>query len=402
MMLNAEIISVGTEIILGNIVNTHARFLSQELAVLGINVYYHISVGDNNKRLIEVVNQAMSRSNLIVFTGGLGPTADDMTRQTLYQALGICSQELGDAASDAQGVQLLQNDYGTAPGYLLQRDQITFVLLPGPPRELEPMFLQYVKPYLQARTKQTICSKIVHVVGIGEPELENKLGDMLETDNPTAALYVKTGEIQIRVTAKASDASKAERLIDQKVSQIAACLGDEIYGIDAVSLPHTLVQKLTEQAKKIAVAESCTGGLLAARITSVAGASNVFDMGLVTYSNEVKHKLLDVQQQTLEQFGAVSEQVAVQMAKGLAKQSGADYNIAVTGIAGPGGGTAYKPVGTVYIALEHDGKVWCEKYTLARRQKEREYIRELAALYAMNMVRLALAGQPKYADKFVL
>ena len=410
--MNAEIISVGTEIVLGDILNTHSQFLSQELAGMGINVFYHTAVGDNDSRFTGILQTALERSDVVFLTGGLGPTTDDITKETACRLLGVpchydetileglreffarsgrmMSENNKKQALVPDGAVVLENDWGTAPGFIIEKDRKIVVLLPGPPRELRPMFTQRVKPWLEKKTNGIIFSKNVRVFGIGESTLEEKIVDLVVSGNPTVALYAKTGEVLIRVTAKAADRDTAEELVDGMIAQLRERLGSAIYGIDAAGLHEALVQGLRQRGQTIATAESCTGGMIASRITEIPGASEVFELGLVTYANRMKESMLGVSHETLETKGAVSHDCAVQMARGLAARSGADYNVAVTGIAGPGGGTEEKPVGTVYIAVEHHGKVWCHRYQMARHRGERDYIRAQTCLNAMNMVRLTM------------
>ncbi len=416
--MNAEIISVGTEIVLGDILNTHSQFLSQELAGMGINVFYHTAVGDNDRRFTAILQTALERSDIVFLTGGLGPTTDDITKETACELMGVScryNEEIGarleaffarsgrvmsennkKQAMVPEHAVILQNDWGTAPGFIIEKDHRTVVLLPGPPRELQPMFTHRVKPYLEQRTNGIIFSKNVRVFGIGESSLEEKIVDLVTSGNPTVALYAKTGEVLIRVTAKAPSQQAAEELVDGMILQLRERLGNTIYGIDIGGLHEALVHSLQQHGETVATAESCTGGMIAAQITEVPGSSEVFEMGAVTYANRIKEQLLGVSRETLETVGAVSRECAVQMAKGLAEKSGADYNVAVTGIAGPGGGSEEKPVGTVYIAVEHHGRVWCEHYYFARHRNERDYIRTQTCLNAMNMVRLTIEDPTAY------
>lgn len=421
--MNAELIAVGTEIILGDIQNTHAQFLSQELAALGINVFYHTAVGDNDGRFSTILQTALSRSDLIFLTGGLGPTTDDITKETACALMEIpCTldEEIAGRlrafftrlnrpmtennlkqAMVPDGSIVLQNDWGTAPGFILEKDGKTVVLLPGPPRELRPMFTHRVKPYLEAKQQQPIFSKNVRVFGIGESALEPMITDLVESTDPTVALYAKDGEVLVRVTAKAPNRQIAEEKVDGMIALLQTRLGNAIYGIDKSSMQQVLVELLVEHGKTIATAESCTGGMLAAKITEIAGASSIFEMGEITYANRIKAKQLGVLNTTLAQHGAVSEQTACEMARGLANSSNADFAVSITGIAGPDGGTEEKPVGTVYIAVCHQNQVWCERYQLGRYQTERQYVRTLSCLNAMNMVRLTLLD-PDHMKKYTL
>lgn len=421
-MNRAEIISVGTEIILGDILNTHSQFLSEELAALGINVYYHTAVGDNDSRFTQILKTALERSDLIFLTGGLGPTTDDITKEVACRLLGIkchldhqvaekiksyfvrAGREITEnnfkQAMVPAGAVILENSWGTAPGFILEKDGKTVVLLPGPPRELRPIFEHRVKPYFQKKMEKPIVSKNVRVFGIGESALETKLADFVSSQNPTVALYAKDGEVLIRVTATAETPQETERMIDQMIDRMQKRLGNAIYGVNVDSLQQVVVEMLLQRGEQIATAESCTGGTLAGRITEIPGASAVFRLGEVTYANEMKTQELGVSEQTLNTVGAVSEQTAIQMAYGLSQKSGADYAVSVTGIAGPGGAAPGKPVGTVYIAVAHRGKVWCKLYQFARNQNEREYIRSLSCLNALNMVRLTMLDDTVFEQNY--
>ncbi len=421
--MNAEIISVGTEIILGDILNTHSQYLSQELAHLGINVYYQTAVGDNDKRFTSILKTAISRSDLIILTGGLGPTTDDITKEVACELLGvkcyldenilnkiktyfeksgrIMSNNNTKQAMVPENSIVLENNCGTAPGFIINKDGKTVVLLPGPPRELRPMFEEKVKPYLKYNSKDVIVSKNVRVFGIGESDLEPKISKIVKQVNPTVALYAKEGEVLIRVTSKASDEKEANLLIDKTIDELYSILGNYIYGINKESLQQVLVEELIEQNKTIATAESCTGGMLASKLTQISGVSSVFNMGVVTYENWVKRDLIDVTEESLSKYGAVSQEVATEMATGLSKKSSADFSVSITGIAGPNGGSEEKPVGTVYIAVCHKQKVWCKRYNFARNKNEREYIRNLACLNAMNMIRLTLIDEKIFEDNYI-
>lgn len=421
--MNAEIISVGTEIILGDILNTHSQYLSQELAHLGINVYYQTAVGDNDKRFTSILKTAISRSDLIILTGGLGPTTDDITKEVACELLGvkcyldenilnkiktyfeksgrIMSNNNTKQAMVPENSIVLENNCGTAPGFIINKDGKTVVLLPGPPRELRPMFEEKVKPYLKYNSKDVIVSKNVRVFGIGESDLEPKISKIVKQVNPTVALYAKEGEVLIRVTSKASDEKQANLLIDKTIDELYSILGNHIYGINKESLQQVLVEELIKQNKTIATAESCTGGMLASKLTQISGVSAVFNMGVITYENWVKRDLIDVTDDSLSKYGAVSQEVATEMAVGLAKKSNADFSVSITGIAGPSGGSKEKPVGTVYIAVCHKQKVWCKRYNFARNKNEREYIRNLACLNAMNMVRLTLIDEKTFEDSYI-
>lgn len=410
--MNAEIICVGTELLLGEIVNTHAPYLSQELANLGINVYYQTVVGDNPGRFRAVLETAVERSDLILLTGGLGPTTDDLTKETAAALLGrklflhepsaarirrffeksgkpMTENNLKQAMLP-EGALVLDNDWGTAPGMILEDDRATLILLPGPPRELHPLFETRVKPWLMARADTTIRSREVHIYGIGESALETQMADLVAGENPTVALYCKDGEVLVRVTAKAPTADEADACIDGMVETLRRRFGLLVYGVDCGSLQQVLVELLQQNGKTLATAESCTGGMLASLITEIPGSSAVFELGEVTYANRIKMQELGVSEGTLAAHGAVSAETAREMALGLLQKSGADYAVSITGIAGPTGGTAEKPVGTVYIGVAHQGRVWVTHNLFARHRGERQYIRKLSCLKALDMVRRML------------
>lgn len=415
MSKNAELIAVGTEIILGDIVNTHSQFLSQKLAELGINVFYHTSVGDNPERLKDVIEQAVGRSDIVILSGGLGPTEDDLTKEMVCEVMGLetCRDQaaydsivaffdkIGKTMTENNkkqaivpvGATVFYNQNGTAPGMAVNKDGKIVVLLPGPPSELIPMFDEQVYQYLASFSDAVLVSKNLRVFGIGESMVETKLGNgLLSASNPTTALYAKEGQVLVRVTARAATKEEAEQLAEPVVRQVKDILGISVYGEDVASLEEVVVQMLRDQHKTIATAESCTGGLLASAITSIPGSSEVFEFGAVTYANRIKHAVLGVPNRVIEQHGAVSEETAVAMAKGILKESGADIGVAITGIAGPGGGSEHKPVGTVYIAVASKlGECNVVRYSLARgKEDERGAIRRLSVMNALNMVRMML------------
>ncbi len=407
--VNAEILSVGTEIIIGDIVDTHSQYISKLLCKFGINVFYHSSVGDNEKRIIERVQDALNRSDLVIVTGGLGPTADDMSKECVAKALGL-ELELDESILDnikqyfdklgremtqnnikqayvPKGAKVIQNDYGTAPGILIETDNKAVVLMPGPPRELHPMTDGFLTDYLQKNSSQVIYSNVVKIVGIGESRIETMLGEMMDNQNPTVALYAKECEVFLRVTSKADSQEKAQEMNKKQIEKIKEILGENIYGVDVENLQTAVVQKLIEKGKKLATAESCTGGLVSQMITSVSGSSEVFDMGICSYANEIKANVLGVSTEDLEKYGAVSEQVAIQMAQGVKKLANADYAISITGIAGPTGGTKEKPVGTVYIGLATPDETIAKRFEFGRRQTdERKFIRTMSAMSALKML----------------
>ncbi len=406
----AEIVSVGTELLMGQVVNTDAQFIAERLAPLGFQVYYHTTVGDNVKRLTAVVHQAVERSDVVVFTGGLGPTDDDLTKETVASALGLTVEPIPEEvdrlkrhfetrgyeftpnnlkqASFPKGALILPNAFGTAPGCIMTAEDKTAVLLPGPPRELFPMFQNHVMPYLERLSGNRLYSRELRIFGMGESSVTYKLKDIIEHQtNPTVAPYIKTGEVTLRVTALCQSDEEGEALARPMIGEIIQRLGDIVYSTVGESLPETCARMLTDDAQTLAIAESCTGGLIASEFVAIPGCSKFLLEGCVTYSDGAKMRRLGVKQETLAAYGAVSEQCAREMAEGLRAESGASYALATTGFAGPDGGTEENPVGTVYIALaSHDG-------TEVKRIQlfgERARIREIASLHALDFLRRKL------------
>lgn len=408
-ILVAEILCVGTELLLGDIINTNAAHLSRELAGLGISVYHQTVVGDNPERLKAAVSLALSRADLVVMTGGLGPTCDDLTRETVAELFGrelIFRQDIADEiksyfvstkrkmtdnnlrqAMVPQGAEILYNDRGTAPGLMIDDGEgHTVVMMPGVPSEMVNMFEKQVKPRLLGRRSDILVSRNLHLLGIGESAAEEILRPMMDEGvNPTVAPYAKEGEVRIRVTAKADSEEKALALCDAKLSEIFATeVGRFVYGIDVGSVENALVLELRKRGMTLACAESCTGGLIAKRIVDLSGCSDVFIGGAVTYANEAKVKLIGVLPETLEKYGAVSEQTAAEMARGVREALGADVGISTTGVAGPGGGTPEKPVGTVFVAVStKDGEV--VKRLAISSARDRGFIRFVAASNALHL-----------------
>lgn len=414
--MNFEIISIGTEILLGQIVNTNARDISRLLSELGMNVYYTTVVGDNPERLKEALEIACKRADGIITTGGLGPTEDDLSKETIAEFCGLkcvthkeSKRRLIDyfekqgkympqnnlkQADMPEGCIVLKNDFGTAPGAIIESDKATIIMLPGPPSEMKPMLLNEVRPYLEKFADGVIRSKVLHVFGIGESAAEEKVKSLIDNQtNPTIAPYAKTGETEFRVTAKAKNPRDAEALLKPTLDKLYGLLGDYIYaeGGDA-SLQKTVVSLLCEHKKTVTFAESCTGGLLAKKITDVPGSSECFNCSYVTYSNGQKEKILGVSRRTLDEYGAVSPQTALEMCRGAKNVSGADIAISVTGIAGPGGGTPDKPVGLVYIGICTDS-VWESKKLILN--GSRQNVRERTSLYALDAVRRILINNDK-------
>ena len=415
--MTAEIICVGTELLLGDIVNTNARFLSRELAELGITVLHQHVVGDNAARLKELVGTARARSDLLVFSGGLGPTADDLTKETVADAFGDTLAfdpeewrkivdffaRTGRTPTENNRKQAmvpvrghkLPNAHGTAPGAWFEDENgHCAALMPGVPREMKAMWAEQVRPRLEAHQNCTIHSMTLRVLG-GESSIASKVAPLFESDNPTAAIYCKTGESEIRVTARAATRAEAEAACRARVEEFRAILGPCAYDVDVPGLAHTVVRVLREQGLQAATAESCTGGLVAQQLTGVPGASEVFGYGFVTYASAAKTRLLGVPAELIERCNVVSGPVAAAMARGALQASGAELSVALTGLAGPGGALPGKPVGTVYLAGgdARTGRVHLMRLDLGG-YADRDNIRTRAALYALDLLRRMALGLP--------
>lgn len=408
--MNCELISVGTEILLGDILNSNVQFLSKELAALGIGVMRHTTVGDNEERLISALDSAFETCQAVILTGGLGPTPDDLTKETCCKYFGISLKEDSEILNKIESYfklkniampecnkkqalvptlgRVLKNNNGTAPGFILEKDSRIIIILPGPPKEMVPMFNESVKPYLRGFTKEVIISHNVRTFGIGESYMSETVADLLEGSNPTVAPYAKSGEALLRVTAKAESEEKAEELMKPIIDEIRARLSESIYGIDTDSIEEVVVSLLKEKNETVAFAESCTGGLCGKRITDISGASEVFHCGIISYSDDIKHNILGVKQETLDTFTAVSEETAKEMAEGVMKLSGATYGVSLTGYAGPGNGDE---VGLIYIAVADKNRVSVKKLLTGHRGNScRDYNRHVAASNAFNELRLRI------------
>ncbi len=409
-MAVCEILSVGTEILLGDILNTNSRYLSAELAKIGISVLRHTTVGDNHQRLAAALKTALERSDIVIATGGLGPTADDITRDVCCEVMGfelVLDEKIAEGIREyfiSKGLEMpetnlrqayvpvggtvFENRNGTAPGLGLKKNGKCVVILPGPPYEMSPMYQECVVPFLSEYSDGIIVSHTVRTMGIGESAMAEICSDLLENENPTVAPYAKKGEALLRVTAKAKTKEEAEKLCVPVIEDIRSRLGKSIYGIDSESIEERVVELLKEKNMTIATAESCTAGYIPKRITDIPGASRVFGYGVITYSNEVKQQVLGVKEETLRKYGAVSEQTAREMAAGIRRISGADIGISVTGIAGPDSDGTDKPVGLCYIALDAEDKQVCEKIETGR--NNREYNRYVNGSRALNLARIYL------------
>lgn len=405
---NAEILCIGTELLMGDIVNTNAAYIARGLAALGINLYHQSVVGDNPARLKEALAIAFSRADIVITTGGLGPTYDDLSKETIAEYFGLPLVEhaqslswivsyfkaLGHEMKDnnkkqalmPKGAHVFHNQNGTAPGFAVEQGGKTAIMLPGPPREMEPMFDNLLVPYLTRFSNRHLVSKSLYFFGIGEAALESELHELMQnSENPTIAPYAKTGEVMLRVTARVKDERDAPALIEPVVNKIMQVAGKFLYGAAVGDLQTAVVRMLEEKGLTLAVAESCTGGLLAKRITDVSGASGVFGCGICSYSRKAKRELLGVKRETLEKFGAVSGETALEMAQGVKRLSGADIALSITGNAGPSG-SEDKPVGRVHVAVLCDW--YSEVLTLnipRTDQDARDYIRTLASSHALNL-----------------
>lgn len=405
--MNGEIIAVGTELLLGNIVNTNAQFLSEELSNLGINVYYQTVVGDNRERLEKTIKEALSRADLLILTGGLGPTDDDLTKETVAHLLGlemylheeskeVIESYLKKKVSESnlkqayipEGAVVLKNDHGTAPGIIIEKDEKIVVLLPGPPREMAPMFTEKVKPFLEEKSPYVMRSRILRLFGIGESSVGDTVKDLMQNDNPTVAPYAKDNETILRVTAMAKSNEEADSLNEEMIKKIDERLGEYIYSHNDTQLKTVCAKKLIEKNVTIAAAESCTAGLFTATLAEFPGISSILKESVVTYSNEAKEKYLGVKHETLEKYGAVSAETAKEMAEGIKATAKSDIGISITGLAGPDGGTPEKPIGLVYIGLAtEDGTKTFELKLIGR---ERNKIRHAAVMNALSVVNRSL------------
>ena len=411
--MTAEIISVGTEILLGDIVNTNAAYLSAKLASLGMNLYRQTSVGDNLERAVSAINEAISRADLIITTGGLGPTEDDLTKEAVAAAFGL--EMIFDAGSESnirdffnklgrpmpesnlrqayfpEGAIIVKNDRGTAPACILEKNGKTVIVLPGPPREMAYIFENEIEPYLGKYTDSVIKSVTLKVSGVGESMMEEAVKDIIRRcSNPTVAPYAKTGECELRISAKAGTEKEAIDLIRPVEEEIRRRLGINVYGTGSDSLQSVLIGLLRERNLTISSAESCTGGMISSLITSIPGSSDVFKGGIAAYSNEVKKLILKVNPAVIDEYGAVSEECAGEMCCRCAELFGTDIAFSVTGIAGPGGGSPEKPVGTVCFGFFNRGNVKTLKINF---RGDREYIRIRSSFFALDCIRHGLLSE---------
>lgn len=409
-----ELISVGTEILLGNITNTNARYLAEECAVLGLSNYYQVTVGDNEERLSDAIRAALGRSDIVLLTGGLGPTEDDLTRETVAKVLGRGMKEVPEIHQQIEayfermgarkppennwrqamvidGAKIVENHNGTAPGMIVEVDgNKRIILMPGPPEELKMMFEESIAPYLSGLNHQVICSKTVKICGMGESRVAEVVSDLIDAQtNPTIGTYAKGGEVHLRITASGEDYKTARKSIKPIVKELKNRFGDKIYTTrESETLEQHVIGLLKRKKMTVAAAESCTGGMFASTLINVPGTSDVLNESYITYSNEAKHRILGVKNKTLRNEGAVSEKCAEEMARGAARAAGARAAVSITGIAGPDGGTKEKPVGLVYIGCCIDGRTWVKCYHM---NGDRQKIREVTVKRALDMLRRCIS-----------
>ncbi|MBE5781152.1 MAG: competence/damage-inducible protein A [Clostridiales bacterium] len=406
--MKAELISVGTELLMGQIVDTNSQWLSQQLSAMGIDVYYKETVGDNPQRMRDTIAQALTRSDIIITTGGLGPTEDDITKETVSELMGeelVLHEESLRAIIEnfarrsrpmaesnkkqaymPKGGIVLPNYRGTAPGCILEKDGKRAIVLPGPPTEMKHMFTTSVVPYLESISDSVLKSAYVRISGIGESTVAEMLGELIHNQtNPTLATYASISDVTVRITAKCKKVEDADAILTPMVEKVLAILGDSVYSTCGESLPEVIAKLLTERKETLALAESCTGGMVSSMLIDIPGSSAFLMEGLVTYSNQAKSRLLDIPIDMIELHGAVSEEVARAMAEGVRKNAGTDYGLSITGIAGPDGGTEEKPVGLVYIGCAD--KNGTEVLKLSSGRSNRSSNRISAALQALNLLR---------------
>ncbi|NEU04343.1 MULTISPECIES: competence/damage-inducible protein A [Clostridium] len=416
--MKCEIIAVGTELLLGDILNTNAQYLSRRLSELGIFCYHQSVVGDNPQRLKETYELAFKRADLVITTGGLGPTKDDLTKEISFEFFkkeSVLHEESLKRIEDRfekmgremaknnikqayfpKDAIVLRNDNGTAPGCIINENNKILINLPGPPKEMKPMFEESVVPYLSNFQNVILISKVLRVIGIGESSAEEMISHIIENQtNPTVAPYAKDGEVTFRITATAENENKAKELIVPIEEKLKEIFKENLYGEGDDTLEDVLGKILVENNLTVSTAESCTGGLLGAKLINYPGISAVFLEGAITYSNDAKMRTLGVKEETLKEFGAVSSETAKEMAEGIAKRCGARIGISTTGIAGPGGGTDEKPVGLVYVGVYIDGEVSTKKLNLLG---NRQQIRNRATQCALDFLRRKLCISKHYKD----
>lgn len=403
--MKSEIIAVGTELLIGQIVNTNARYISRKLNEHGISVYYQSVVGDNKQRIIETLNTAILRSDLIVITGGLGPTEDDITKETVCELMNMQLLLDEDILKTIKGyfnsrniemtknnmkqafvpekAHILHNQKGTAPGFYIIDGNKRIVVLPGPPIEMQPMFDNFLNIYLSK--ENTIYSKYINIFGVGESAVEDKIIDLIRRDeNITLATYASIGQVIIRITTMAENDRIAETKMKEIIDELYKRFGKNIFSDEEITLPIKISRLLYEKNKTLAIAESCTGGLISKIITDQPGASKIYLGGVVAYNNSIKKSFLNIDETVIDTYGAVSEEVCKEMVLNIIRSSASDYGIAVTGIAGPTGDTEDKPVGTVYIGVSDGSKTKIKRFFF---NGDRNKIRNMSAMTSLDMLR---------------
>lgn len=416
MSHTAEIIAVGTELLLGSIANTNAQEISQALSTLGINVFWHTVVGDNPARLSEALDIARKRADILITTGGLGPTYDDLTKQTICTAFGqtlVLHRDILEEirrfyegaihapmpenntqqAELPEGCTIFDNPVGTAPGCAFESGGVHVLMLPGPPHEMRTMLRRCAVPYLSSLSSEVIVSHDIMTFGMGESFVDQLLHEkMAGMRNPTLATYAKPFEVRLRATAKAARVEEAEAMLSPVLEEVCATLGPVVYGVDVSGLPQACFRLLEERGLTLATAESCTGGRAAEKLTALPGASRVYRGGVVSYWTDIKREVLGVPAQLLSQHGPVSEPCARAMAQGVRRITGADLGVSVTGVAGPDPDERGVPVGIVYIGLDTPEGTFCRRVDTGKRR--RDLLQGLAANHAFDVVRRYLTGLP--------
>ena len=405
--MKTAILSIGTELLFGQITNTNTVYLSQKLNMLGYDVMYHYTVGDNPERVRDMIRLAFQDCDLVITTGGLGPTQDDLTKEMVCQVMGDELVMMDEVMSELESyfeklgrpmtennkkqayvpsrAEVFINHEGSAPGFALEKDGKYVICMPGPPRDMTSMFEDSVMPYLQSMSEDVIYYRMLRAFGIGESALETKLLDLIDDQtDPTLATYAKEGECSLRIASKRKTEAEAREAVDEMVEKVKERVGEFIYSCDDEELVQVVCRKLMEKGLTLSSAESCTGGKFAAAVTDIPGISAVFQRGLVTYSNQAKMDELGVKAETLEKYGAVSEETAMEMVEGLRRVSGSDVCVSVTGIAGPGGGSDAKPVGLVYIGFVYGDKKLCRK--LQTGDDSRQWNRQYSLLSMLDII----------------
>ena len=424
MSHTAEIIAVGTELLLGNIVNTNAQDISQALSAVGVNVFWHTVVGDNPQRLKEALEIARKRADIIITTGGLGPTYDDLTKQTICETFGktlVLHEDILETirlffernahikmpennrqqAEFPPDCVVFDNPVGTAPGCAFESEGVHVLMMPGPPFEMLTMLRRCAVPYLRSISNEVILSHDIMTFGLGESPMEELLRDKMQSmENPSLATYAKPSEVRLRATAKANSVEEAEAMLSPVVEEITAFLGDYVYGVDVPGLEDVCFQLLKEKGWTMATAESCTGGRIAERMTALPGVSAVYRGGVVSYWSSMKQEVLGVPQEILDTYGPVSEECARAMAEGARTITGADIAVSVTGVAGPDPDERGVPVGIAYIGLATPDGTFCRPIDLGKRRRDR--IQDLATNHAFDVVRRYLTGLPVLIKKTVV